>query len=197
MIASNKKNFRKNMLYKDRERVLNWFEKNHPDKFDLYGPGWEVRKFYFYPFKLLNKLPFITQLLARKYKTYRGVVKGKSETMQNYKFAICFENMEGKEGYITEKILDCINAGCIPVYRGAPDITDYIPANCFINFSAFENINALYSYMDNLPDTLSQQYLEALLNFSRSDSAACLSMQHYATILTNILFQDNSELEPA
>ena len=35
MIASNKKNFRKNMLYKDRERVLNWFEKNHPDKFGL------------------------------------------------------------------------------------------------------------------------------------------------------------------
>ena len=39
MINSNKSNNHVNDLYGER-KIVNWFENNHPDKFDLYGYGW-------------------------------------------------------------------------------------------------------------------------------------------------------------
>lgn len=42
----------------------------------------------------------------------------KWEFIRNYKFNICPEN-SNKEGYVTEKIFEAINAGCIPVYWGS------------------------------------------------------------------------------
>lgn len=42
----------------------------------------------------------------------------KEDFLANYKFSICVENSLG-EGYITEKIFECISSGCIPIYWGA------------------------------------------------------------------------------
>ena len=45
MINSNKSNNHVNDLYGERKRIVNWFENNHPDKFDLYGYGWNEFSF--------------------------------------------------------------------------------------------------------------------------------------------------------
>ena len=45
-------------------------------------------------------------------------VRHKSETMKNYKYALCFENSY-HPGYITEKIFDAFSAGTIPLYWGS------------------------------------------------------------------------------
>ena len=49
--------------------------------------------------------------------------------MQHYRFYICYENTEGVEDYITEKIFDCFAAGFVPIYWGASNIEKYIPKN--------------------------------------------------------------------
>jgi hypothetical protein len=49
------------------------------------------------------------------------------------------------KGYITEKIFDCLYAGTIPLYLGAPDINQYIPENVFIDCSKFESWEEMWS----------------------------------------------------
>lgn len=46
-----------------------------------------------------------------------GAVENKHSWLQNYKFNICFEN-SSYPGYLTEKLFDAYNAGCIPIYWG-------------------------------------------------------------------------------
>ncbi len=68
----------------------------------------------------------------------------KLSTIRNYKFALCFEN-GSYPGYITEKIIDCLVAGVIPVYHGAPDIEHYIPRNFYIDASKFISFQEMES----------------------------------------------------
>lgn len=44
-------------------------------------------------------------------------VENKHKWIQGYKFNICFEN-SSYPGYLTEKLFDAYNAGCIPIYWG-------------------------------------------------------------------------------
>lgn len=60
----------------------------------------------------------------------------KNDTLRRYNFGLCIENMS-MPGYVTEKIIDCIVAGVIPVYMGAPDIAQYVPEECFMHLQKF------------------------------------------------------------
>ena len=55
-----------------------------------------------------------------------------------YKFVICCEN-KCHTGYITEKIINAMLAGAIPIYLGAPDISNHFNPKSFINVGAFAN----------------------------------------------------------
>eukprot|EP00466_Bigelowiella_natans_P018417 jgi/Bigna1/91619/estExt_fgenesh1_pg.C_1090029 len=58
---------------------------------------------------------------------WNAVVK----TFERYKFAITFENRQLK-GYLTEKIMNALLAGIVPIYFGAPDIRKYLNEKRFI-----------------------------------------------------------------
>lgn len=48
------------------------------------------------------------------------------------------------QGYITEKIFDCIYAGTIPLYLGAKNVNDLIPEEAYIDcrkFSSWEEVH--------------------------------------------------------
>jgi hypothetical protein len=50
-----------------------------------------------------------------------------------YKFIICVENSK-TDNYITEKIFNVFLAKAIPIYDGAPNITNYINSSSFIKY---------------------------------------------------------------
>ena len=52
----------------------------------------------------------------------------------------CAWRIRGFAGYISEKIFDCFFAGTVPLYLGAPDIEDYIPADTFIDLRQFREL---------------------------------------------------------
>eukprot|EP01083_Nonionella_stella_P174163 602981_1 len=53
--------------------------------------------------------------------------------LDQYNFALAFENSR-LEGYITEKLFHpMFRYNLVPVYIGAPDISDYIPEDAFVN----------------------------------------------------------------
>lgn len=149
-------------LYTERLRAIEYFART--DEIDLFGVGWDVP-----PYRVGKTwLPYTLQrahrsllhywhtfhpdpLLQAARRCYRGVAESKAETLGNYTFAVCFENMVLK-GWITEKIFDCFYAGAIPVYWGAPDIEDYVPAECFIDMRQFKGYEDLRRYLKSLDE---------------------------------------------
>jgi len=81
----------------------------------------------------IDKIDFLDQ--------YDDVLKDKScynspeliSIYSQYKFIICFENSK-TDGYVTEKIFNVFLSGSIPIYDGAPNITDYIVPGSFIQY---------------------------------------------------------------
>lgn len=51
--------------------------------------------------------------------------EGKRELMARYRVAICMENMN-EPYYITEKIVEAVSAGCVPVYRSEAGLRDTV-----------------------------------------------------------------------
>lgn len=66
-----------------------------------------------------------------------------------FQFAVCFENM-ALEGYVSEKILNPLMAGCIPIYLGAPDIHRYINPDCFVNVNDYPSLEACIDDLNEL-----------------------------------------------
>ncbi len=70
---------------------------------------------------------------------------------KDYKFVICFENSY-EEDYITEKLVNVMMGGSIPIYMGAPNVNDYFNSNSFINcskFKSFDEVINLIIKLDN------------------------------------------------
>lgn len=82
------------------------------------------------------------------------------EKYRPYKFAICIENTIQK-GYITEKIISAMLAGCIPIYLGAPDIAKHFNPKSFINIADFESFEKAADRVIQIDrdDTLYQEML--------------------------------------
>lgn len=167
LMNSNKKPHSfKNELYSERLKALRYFSKNN--EIDLYGDLWNRHIFFPYTF-------------YKKYikRVYKGYVEDKITIMSQYKFAICFEN-EISSGWITEKIFDCFLAGTIPIYYGAPNITDYIPADCFIDFRKFKDYKELKNYLFMLTDEDIDEYKKNILNYYKSGRFMQFSKEGFA-----------------
>jgi alpha(1,3/1,4) fucosyltransferase len=184
LIAGNKKVNHSNELYSERVKAINWFLKEHPQDFDLYGIGWNDYKFSGPKIiRALNRIKPLTRLLSRRVYFYKGPVDSKKSVLEKYKFAICYENAKGYSGYISEKIFDCFFSGCIPIYWGADNIEDHIPKGCFIDKREFENYNDIYSYIDSMSDESILQYLNNIELFLNSELAYMFSSVRFQKLL--------------
>ena len=162
LIAGNKTSSHPDELYSARRHTIEYFEVNHTEDFDLYGRWWPA------------------------YKTYRGSIGKKIDVLKNYKFCICYENIKNISGYITEKIFDCFRSGCVPVYWGADNITDYIPANCFIDRKQFCDHEQMYEYLKNMDQVTFEQYIHNIQQYLQSPAAQKYSIDTFAQIMLDL-----------
>lgn len=180
LIAGNKSKVHPLELYSKREEAIKWFEKNHPEDFDFYGFGWDIKVFHNSKIlKELGRVKFIQKLLKPTFKTYRGSVDEKFSTLQKYKFSICYENAKDYSGYITEKLFDSFFAGCVPIYWGADNIFDYVPKDCFIDKRDFKTYKELYKHIKNMDDETYLGYLNNIENFFNSKQAEQFKISRY------------------
>ena len=147
-------------LYVERLRAIKYF--SYHCQFDLYGRGWDT------------PVPGANQRYARSVqKSYRGTIpagpEAKLNILQNYRFALCFENT-AFPGYITEKLFDCFFAGTIPIYYGAPDIATYVPEETFIDFRKYRDYNDLGKYLETMGTSEAKRYCEAATDFLASSA---------------------------
>jgi hypothetical protein len=172
LIAGNKSVSSPIELYTARRDAIKWFETHAPSDFTYYGVGWEHSYLKGgFGTKVLRKLGILRHLPESRSKCFGGKVDSKLETMKQFDFSICFENAEKIPGYISEKIFDSFFAGCIPVYWGAPDIEEYIPAECFIDFRKFGDFEKLHRFLVLMTESEKRTYRNSIANFLKSDRA--------------------------
>ncbi len=75
----------------------------------------------------------------------------KRRAVARYPFCIAFENSSAVD-YVTEKIFDALSAGSIPVYRGAPNIAEYVPPGSYIDAAAYGSARELGTYLNYLAE---------------------------------------------
>ncbi len=155
VMAGNKRSFHPQELYSARLKTIAFFNNFHPGELDLYGIGWH------------------------DFPNWKGTVLDKWKTLQNYKFCICYENMKDQYGYITEKIFDCFVSSCVPIYWGASNITQYIPAECFIDRRQFADEEMLYQFLKTMTPEQHQNYIDAASRFFSSPQAELFSIPHF------------------
>lgn len=75
-----------------------------------------------------------------------GRVADKMQTLLDYRFTIAFENFTSA-GYVTEKLLEPLAAGSIPIYWGAPECRSDFNPDAFIDANRFESLEALVDFV--------------------------------------------------
>jgi hypothetical protein len=88
-------------------------------------------------------------------------VESKINTLKDYQFTIAFENSISPD-YVTEKFYQPLSVGSIPIYMGAPNISEFAPAdNSYIDVNDYESPKALASHILKLSndESLRKQYL--------------------------------------
>lgn len=164
LISGNKTSLHPKELYSERVKTIKWFEKNHPQDFHYYGVGWDYKWDLRWQ-KIFRKLKLLSLVPKNKSICFKGKVASKHEALQTYKFAICYENAKKINGYITEKIFDCLFAGCVPIYWGPDNVTKFIPAQCFIDRRQFKTHEELYQFLKNMTDEDYLQYQRHIVEF--------------------------------
>jgi len=195
-------------LYSERVRAIRYFGARN--LLDLFGKGWEKRAR-----PLRSAISYVRQrprgalswvrgrlqtglwrsdfvyLSAANAirRSYRGVAEDKRQTLAQYTFAICYESMS-VEGYVTEKIFDCLAVGTIPIYLGPPDMDKYVPRECYIDRRGFQTYEELHTYLRSL--TLSQinNYREAGRDYFKSEMYHPFSKQQFAERFIRDLMED-------
>jgi hypothetical protein len=184
-------------LYSERVRAIRWFEREQPAQFDLFGAGWD--RFYFTG--RLSRLNLLLQRLyakapgslkARRFPSHRGPIKSKNAVMRAYKFAIAYENA-AFPGYVTEKIFDAFFAGCVPIYIGAPDITDYIPAATFIDKRDFRDYAELYRFLTAMTEKEYTARLAAIEEFIRGERIRRFGPECFTNLILQHVVEANSK----
>lgn len=164
-------------IYVDRIEAIRYFSRY--SDFNLYGMGWDrpIRGFSYDYHKAAIKV-------------YKGSipadVRRKREVMNGFKFAICFENC-AFPGYVTEKIFDCFLAGCIPVYFGAPDISDFVPLPTFIDYRQFGNYADLDRFLRGMTEVQARSYLDAAREFLASPAFDKLTVDYFVNDILNVM----------
>ncbi len=175
LINWNKASFIKNELYSEREKAIRYFEDNNIE-FDLYWTQWNKKN-------LKQKL-----FWYKNYKSYKWKIDDKIETLSNYKFNICFENMKDTPWYITEKIWDSFKAKSVPVYWGASNILDYVSENCFIDFRKFNwDYDKLTQYISNITKEEYDDFIKNIEYFLQTEKAQKWFDEKWAIDFTNNL----------
>src|SRR5260370_2576880 len=186
-------------LYSERMRAVQYFAAWK--EIDLYGLGWDGPSFqmgWAGPGsverigrglqKQWQKLRPVPVLEAAR-SVYRGVASSKLDTISEYTYLLCFENVILK-GWVTEKIFDCFAAGTVPIYWGAPDIETFVPRECFIDMRNFKGYDELRMYLKSLDQKSIEKYRENGREYMKSAQFQPFKKQAFVDIMARLVEED-------
>ena len=187
-------------LYTERMRAVEYFARR--GEIDLYGVGWDrasmrlgatwipgtLRRAH-HELRCLWDRVYPDPLLVAARTAYKGQLETKFETLASYDFALCFENVPLK-GWVTEKIFECFFVGTIPIYLGATDIEDLVPAECFIDMRRFETYDELARHLKSLGEQDILRYRQNARDFVESSKFHPFSKDAFISRFERIIEED-------
>jgi hypothetical protein len=111
----------------------------------------------------------------------------KLRLLNDFRFNLAFENTSSP-GYVTEKLVEPLLAGSIPIYWGAPDVSRDFNLGCMINVADFVSDKAAIKHI--LEVDADHQARLALLStppFRANQEPACLSDDYLVAPLLALL----------
>jgi hypothetical protein len=165
LIASSRCSDHPDELYSEERKVAEFFAEKAADSFDLFGWGWR---------------PTIDR-------NYRGVVSRRVDYLRRYRFSFCYETVRGWTGFVSRKIFDSFEAGCVPIYWGAPNIALSIPADCFIARENFGSNAELYTFLRDMSANAYEGYLARIRAFLSSETALQYSAGHFVRTFVSLV----------
>jgi hypothetical protein len=189
-----------NELYTARLRAVQYFHQF--GEIDLYGRNWDrmpvrvgkvrtpttFRRWLAEAWQVKQRLA-PNPLYATMASASLGPAVSKSATLAQYRFALCFENSIIK-GWMTEKLFDCFFAGTVPVYWGAPEVLDWVPAECFIDMRAFSGFAELRRFLHSLTPAQEERYREAARSYLASPAFAPFKLEAFVSRVVGIVAAD-------
>jgi len=96
-------------------------------------------------FRRLNRAKHVDSA-GRHFNNTGQRVRDKQSFLLDYRMNLAFENTRS-EGYITEKLVEPLLAGCIPIYWGAPDVARDFNPGCMINVTDFADFDSAIEHI--------------------------------------------------
>lgn len=192
MICENKKSYKVNELYSERLQIIKWYEQNDPLNFDLYGRGWDKFVFGRWPLTFFNRFNGIglnIKKFDKKISVYKGPIQKKQDILEKYNFSFCYENTTGLTGYISEKIFDCFFSYTIPVYKGAKNITRFIPKEILIDANDFKDISDINNYINSLGFQELYKKRINIYEYLNSNKSKDFSAEFNAQVISNEIYK--------
>jgi hypothetical protein len=112
----------------------------------------------------------------------------RTTVLARYRFALVYENARFA-GYVTDSILECFFARCIPIYSGAPDIAQYVPPSAFIDVRQFLSFPELERFLTRMTEDDARRYVDAAHAFLISPAFESWCVDHFARDLVDALVQ--------
>ena len=189
------------LLYK-RYQSLKWFGEHLPSEFDFFSRSIAGNSHSFRGLRVLQVLlpRAVTKRIAdwvssRRLRPIEALNLGavppadKLAVIGAYRFVLCYENTQ-LPGYVSEKVFDCLFAGCVPVYLGEPNIQKFIPEDCFIDRRKFASDEALARFLQQMPYTDYANYITAMLNFAEGIERQKFGSDENARRVTEVILAD-------
>lgn len=180
-------------LYVERLNVIRWYEKNAPRMFELYGMGWhKLPPAFSAGGRVVRALAQARGRLAGRpaFPSFRGEVRDKASVLSRARFSWCYENSRDLANYVTEKVLDSLGVGCVPVYWGADNVTDIVPAGCFVDRRAFRDTAEVHRYLLSVTDAQYLDYQAAIRGFFDGAQARRLSSEEVVRTIVDGICAD-------
>jgi hypothetical protein len=92
-------------------------------------------------------------------------IENKADALRDYKFNVCIENLQ-HTNWFTEKIIDCLRTGTVPIYWGCPNIGDFFNTKGFIIVNSLEDIVNVVNNLTEDDYTSRLEYIKE--NFDKS-----------------------------
>lgn len=185
-------------LLGERYSIIKWFSKNHPNELDFFGRGIK-NKYYGMSFTGLgilqkflpkNIIRSISKVLQKDIiRVYKGEIPAldKSLVLNKYRFNFCLENTNNINGYLTEKLFDCFYSKTIPIYWGAPNISNLLSTNLFIDYRKFNSLDELYKYMHSFSYSDALKMFKAQQEFLNSPKSENFKVAKFVQTITSEL----------
>lgn len=93
-------------------------------------------------------------------KTVKFMTDSKTNFQRNSKFSLCFESTK-HNGFVTEKLMDALVAGSIPIYYGSETVTEIFNGKAFINCNDYNSFDDVIKKIIEL-DNNDEKYMEML-----------------------------------